>query len=125
MDTADIGESKGKLLSVYLLSEVTNALQLTKVIAVYYVQFPRRQLEKRSTLVLAEFETKKGNKRCRCWSSSLKHIDGGQLALDKLKDFQKQDMQVIPKQVINATVMGFVVGFTALELAKYNLLQLQ
>jgi len=31
-------------------------------------------------------------------------------------------MQVIPKQVIGATVMGLVVGFTALELIKYNLL---
>ena len=125
MDTADIGESKGELLSVHLLSEVTNALQLTEVIAVYYVQFPRRQLEKRGTLVLAEFETKKGNKRYRYWSSSLKYIDGGQLALDELKDFWKQDMQVILKQVIGATVIGFVVGFMALELAKYKLPQLQ
>ena len=89
MDTIDIGESKGKLLSIYLLSEVTNALQLTKVIAIYYIQSPRRQLEKYGTLVLAKFKTKKGNKRCWCQSSSLKYIDGGQLALDKLKDFQK------------------------------------
>ena len=123
MDTVDISESKGKLLSVYLLSEVTNVLQLTKVITVYYVQTPKRQLEERGTLVLAEFKTKNQNKRCRCWSSSLKHIDGSQLALDELKDFQKHNMQAIPKQAISATVVGLTMGFMALKFVGYNFLQ--
>ena len=121
MDNGDIGDSKGEL-SVYLLSEVTNVLQLTKVIAVHYVQTPRRQLKERGTLVLAEFKTKNWNKRCRCQSSSLKYIDGGQLALDELKDFQKHDMQAIPKQAIGATVVGLTMGFAALKFAGYNLL---
>ena len=85
------------------------------------MQTPRRQSEGRGTLVLAEFETEKGNERCRCWSNSLKHIDGGQLALDELKDFWKHDMQVIPKQAIGATAVGLTFGFAALRLAGYNL----
>ena len=74
------------------------------------MQTPKRQLEKRGTLVLAEFETEKGNEKYRCWSSSLKHIDGSQLALDELGDFWKHDMQVVPKQAI-----GFDSGFCGFE----------
>ena len=82
----------------------------------------RYLLEECSTLVLVEFETENWNKRCWCWSSSLRYIDGSQLALDKLKDFWKHDMQVVLKQVIGTTVTGLTVGFAALKLAGYILL---
>ena len=91
------------------------------MIAVHYVQTPERQSEERGTLVLAEFETETWNGRSQCWSSSLKHIDGGQLALDELKDFWKHDMRVIPKQVISGAAVGLTLGFTILKSAGYSL----
>ena len=87
------------------------------------MQTLRRQLEEYGTLVLIEFKTENGNQRCQCWSSFLKHINSGQLALNELQNFWKHDMQVISKQVIGVAIVGLIMGFAALaalKLAKYN-----
>ena len=49
-------------------------------------------------------------------------MDSSQLALDKLKDFWKYNIEVILKQAISVAAMSLTVTFTALKLARYNLL---